>query len=261
LISQVTFWSGKSFNYLLISNNLNSWSAILCKALDKKTLSGSVILPLCNKYILILHIMFSYSNLNIIYCINIIYKINNILINNLTIWLFDYSIQFWKCYNFNFQFVWYLVILAVLIIIMVQMFSNNDRFYGLNMIELAVFLMQLHDHHATSATMHGDRLRNNINKKRLLLYFKLSNSFHKILNKVSDLRCKRLSSNNGTGPEEDQAIWEKAKLRQHYVYNAEGVTWHSKNVFIFLEHILIPCTGKKRLMLLMPVEHLISSMK
>ena len=26
---------------------------------------------------------------------------------------------------------------------------------------------------------------------------------------------------------------------------------------LFLEHILIPCTGKKRLMLLMPVEHLI----
>ena len=32
-------------------------------------------------------------------------------------------------------------------------------------------------------------------------------------------------------------------------------------MFLLLEHILIPCSGKKRLMLLMPVEHLISSMK
>ena len=48
-----------------------------------------------------------------------------------------------------------------------------DRFYGLNMIELAVFLMQLID-----TCKEGDGLRNNINKKRLLLYFKSSNSFH-----------------------------------------------------------------------------------
>jgi hypothetical protein len=48
-----------------------------------------------------------------------------------------------------------------------------DRFYGLNMIELAVFLMQLID-----TCKEGDGLRNNMNKKRLLLYFKSSNSFH-----------------------------------------------------------------------------------
>ena len=48
-----------------------------------------------------------------------------------------------------------------------------DRFYGLNIIELAVFLMQLID-----TCKEGDGLRNNINKKRLLLYFKSSNSFH-----------------------------------------------------------------------------------
>ena len=41
------------------------------------------------------------------------------------------------------------------------------------MIELAVFLMQLID-----TCKEGDGLRNNINKKRLLLYFKSSNSFH-----------------------------------------------------------------------------------
>ena len=57
------------------------------------------------------------------------------------------------------------------------MFSNNDRFYGLNMIELAdsVFLMQLHDH----AKM--------VMAYKALLLDKSSNSFHKILNKVSDL--------------------------------------------------------------------------
>ena len=48
-----------------------------------------------------------------------------------------------------------------------------DRFYSLNMIELVVFLMQLID-----TCKEGDGLRNNINKKRLLLYFKSSNSFH-----------------------------------------------------------------------------------
>jgi hypothetical protein len=48
-----------------------------------------------------------------------------------------------------------------------------DRFYGLNIIELAVFLMQLID-----TCKEGDGLRNNMNKKRLLLYFKSSNSFH-----------------------------------------------------------------------------------
>jgi hypothetical protein len=48
-----------------------------------------------------------------------------------------------------------------------------DRFYGLNMIELAVFLMQLID-----TCKEGDGLRSNINKKRLFLYFKSSNSFH-----------------------------------------------------------------------------------
>ena len=58
------------------------------------------------------------------------------------------------------------------------MFSNNDRFYGLNMIELAdsVFLMQLHDHHAKMV--------------KALLLDKSSNYFRKILNKVSDLRCE-----------------------------------------------------------------------
>ena len=61
------------------------------------------------------------------------------------------------------------------------MFSNNDRFYGLNMIELAdsVFLMQLHDHHAKMVMAY-----------KALLLDKSSNSFYKILNKVSDLRCE-----------------------------------------------------------------------
>jgi hypothetical protein len=48
-----------------------------------------------------------------------------------------------------------------------------DRFYSLNAIELSVFLMQLID-----TCKEGDGLRNNINKKRLLLYFKSSGSFN-----------------------------------------------------------------------------------
>jgi len=56
------------------------------------------------------------------------------------------------------------------------MYDTNffSRYYGLNVIELAVFLMQLKD---TCAEGDGDR--SNINKKRLLLYFKKFKSFSK----------------------------------------------------------------------------------
>jgi hypothetical protein len=53
-------------------------------------------------------------------------------------------------------------------------------------------------------------------------------------------------------------------LAAYYIFNAEypkRVTGHSKNVFLFLEHFLIPCSGKKRLILPMAVEHFISAMK
>ena len=52
-------------------------------------------------------------------------------------------------------------------------------------------------------------------------------------------------------------------LAAYYAFNAEypkGVTGHSKNVFLFLEHLLIPCSGKKK-SLPLSVEHFISSMK
>ncbi len=52
-------------------------------------------------------------------------------------------------------------------------------------------------------------------------------------------------------------------LSAYYAFNAEypkGVTGHSKNVFLFLEHLLIPCSGKKK-SLPLSVEHFISSMK
>ena len=48
------------------------------------------------------------------------------------------------------------------------------RYYGLNIIELAVFLMQL-----TDTCAEGDGDRNNINQKRLLSYFFRFNSFTK----------------------------------------------------------------------------------
>ena len=52
-------------------------------------------------------------------------------------------------------------------------------------------------------------------------------------------------------------------LSAYYVFNAEypkGITGHSKNVFLFLEHLFIPGTGKKKL-LPMSVENFISCMK
>ena len=49
-----------------------------------------------------------------------------------------------------------------------------DRYYGLNIIELAVFLMQL-----TDTCAEGDGDRNNVNQKRLLSYFFRFNSFTK----------------------------------------------------------------------------------
>ena len=48
------------------------------------------------------------------------------------------------------------------------------RYYGLQLIEMAVFLMQLKD---TCAERDGDR--HNINKKRLLSYFHSTSSFSK----------------------------------------------------------------------------------
>jgi hypothetical protein len=53
-------------------------------------------------------------------------------------------------------------------------------------------------------------------------------------------------------------------LAAYYVFNAEcpkGATGHSKNVFLFLEHLLLPSGGKKRLTLPLAVEYFISSMK
>ncbi len=38
-------------------------------------------------------------------------------------------------------------------------------------------------------------------------------------------------------------------LANYYAFNAEypkGVTGHSKNVFLFLRHVMIPCSGKKK---------------
>ncbi len=52
-------------------------------------------------------------------------------------------------------------------------------------------------------------------------------------------------------------------LSAYYAFNAEypkGVTGHSKNVFLFLEHLLIPCSEKKK-SLPLSVEHFISLMK
>ena len=48
------------------------------------------------------------------------------------------------------------------------------RYYGLNVIELAVFLMQL-----TDTCAEGDGDRNIINQKRLLSYFQCFSSFGK----------------------------------------------------------------------------------
>ena len=50
----------------------------------------------------------------------------------------------------------------------------SHRYYGLNVIELAVFLMQL-----TDTCAEGDGDRNNVNQKRLLSYFFRFNSFTK----------------------------------------------------------------------------------
>ena len=48
------------------------------------------------------------------------------------------------------------------------------RFYGLNVIELSVFLMQIND-----TCAEGDGNRDIINKKRLLLYFKSHSNYSK----------------------------------------------------------------------------------
>ena len=52
-------------------------------------------------------------------------------------------------------------------------------------------------------------------------------------------------------------------LSSYYAFNAEypkGTTGHSKNIFMFLEHLLLPSGGKKRLMPI-SVDHFITSMK
>ena len=55
---------------------------------------------------------------------------------------------------------------------MIYLSSLSLRYYGLNILELCIFLMQMKD-----TCSEGDGERNNINKKRLLLYFKRFNSF------------------------------------------------------------------------------------
>ena len=90
------------------------------------------------------------------------------------------------------------------------MFSNNDRFYGLNMITRASCVLDATDHHAkmvmaweTTST----RRDSSCTSSHQIL-------FTKFWTRSQIWDVKRLSSNNGTGPEEDQTIWEKAKLRQ-----------------------------------------------
>ena len=63
------------------------------------------------------------------------------------------------------------------------------------------------------------------------------------MHSLHDVGCWR----NGCHQTENCKYLKYFNLFAYYVYNAEGVTWHSKNVFLFLEHLLIPCSGKKRL--------------
>ena len=53
-------------------------------------------------------------------------------------------------------------------------------------------------------------------------------------------------------------------LSSYYTFNAEypkGITGHSKNVFLFLEHLLLPFSGKKRLQMPISVDNFLASMK
>jgi hypothetical protein len=62
---------------------------------------------------------------------------------------------------------------------------------------------------------------------------------------------------NGCHQTENCKYLKCCNLFAYYVYNAEGVTWHSKNASLFVEHLLIPMQWKEEAY----VEHLISSMK
>jgi hypothetical protein len=115
---------------------------------------------------------------------------------------------------------------------MVKMFSNyNDRFYSLNMIELAVFLMQMiimqrwwwlekqHQQEETPLVLQvikffsqnfeqGLRCEETITSTHSQAHIHKSVTEDKVM-MVQDLRA-----------EEDQTIWEKANLRQQV-----NLTW------------------------------------